>query len=102
MKALATLLSILVMSASAGFAADGNKPKHNPEEAFKKHDTDGDGSISLKEFMARPRAQKDPEKAKEHFKKMDKDGNGSLSKAEIADAHQHDGKKGKGGKKATT
>ncbi len=114
MKALTTLLAALVMSATASFAEEGkapkgDKPKHNPEETFKKHDTDGDGSISLNEFLARPRAQKDPEKAKAHFKKIDKDGNGSLSKAEIAEAHQHDGKKGgkgkcdkKDGAKATT
>ena len=53
--------------------------KRDPEAMFKKRDTNSDGAISLEEFKAGPRAQRDPAKAEENFKKMDKDNNGSLS-----------------------
>ena len=71
----------------------GNRPA--PEEIFKKLDTNGDGFISLDEFKASPRAQKDPAKAEEAFKKMDTDGDGKLSLDEFKAGHHG----GPGGRK---
>ena len=53
-------------------------PKPTPEEAFKRHDKDNNGEISLDEFKTGPRGKKDPAKAEEQFKKRDKDANGKL------------------------
>jgi len=58
------------------------KPKLTPEERFKKMDANGDGALSLEEFLgkAKPEAKAAKE---EDFKKIDKDGNGSLSLEEF-------------------
>ncbi len=85
------LLSLLLVPALA-MAADEAKPKRpgkgggaggdkrpNPEEAFKKLDTNTDGTLSLDEFKASPRGKKDPAKAEEAFKKMDKDSDGKVT-----------------------
>jgi len=58
------------------------KPKLTPEERFKKMDANGDGALSLEEFLgkAKPEAKAARE---EEFKKLDKDGNGSLSLEEF-------------------
>jgi hypothetical protein len=85
MKSL--LLSLLLVPALA-MAADEAKPKKpgkggdkrpTPEEAFKKLDTNSDGTVSLEEFKAGPRGKKDAAKAEEAFKKMDKDSDGKLT-----------------------
>jgi Ca2+-binding EF-hand superfamily protein len=71
---------------------------------FKKLDSDNNGSISLAEFKASPRAQKDPTKAEQIFKKMDTDSNGGVSLEEFK-SHRPDhapkgaGRPGKGKKK---
>jgi hypothetical protein len=69
---------------TAPAAGDAGKPKHDPAEVFKKLDTNGDGKISLEEFLAGPAGKKDQEKAKETFKKKDKDGDGFLSLEEFS------------------
>lgn len=48
---------------------------------FKAMDTDGDGKISKKEFVA---AQKDAGKAESRFAQLDKDGDGFLTQQEMA------------------
>src|SRR4051794_13926727 len=61
MKLIPTTLCILALGAGAAFAEDkpaapggpgGDKgrPHGNPEEAFKKLDTNNDGSVTLEEF----------------------------------------------------
>jgi len=101
MKSIA-ILCALFASATLTFAADPGKPakppgegdkgRPSPEERFKKLDTNSDGTISKEEFLASPRAQKDPEKARKAFEEKDKDKNGSLDKAEIAAGHDVPGK----------
>jgi len=89
MKAIASILAILTLSVSLN-AAEGDakkpeagKPKMNPEEAFKKLDKDGNGSVSKEEFLASPQGKKDVVKAGEMFSKKDKNSDGSLSKEEF-------------------
>ena len=62
----------------------GDRPRPPPGEIFKKLDTDANGKVSLAEFKAGPRAQKDPAKAEEIFKRMDKDSSGDLVLEEFA------------------
>lgn len=88
MKAITSILAVLALSVSLN-AAEGDakkpeagKPKMNPEEAFKKLDKDGNGSISKEEFMAGP-GKKDAAKGAEMFGKKDKNADGSLSKEEF-------------------
>ena len=74
-----------IRAGQATRAAPGGKGGHrpNPEEVFKKLDANGDGSVSLDEFKAGPRAPKEADKAQEIFGKIDKDGNGSASLEEF-------------------
>ena len=101
MKKLITTLSALALATTLSLAEDkpagpppggphrpggpggpgGGRP--NPEEIFKKLDTNNDGSISLEEFKAGPRAQKDPAKAEEIYKQMNKAGDGKLTLEEF-------------------
>lgn len=78
------LLATAVLATSAlllpAHAEEGtDKPKPDPAKAFAKIDTNADGTATKEEFMASPKAQKDPEKAAKKFGKMDTDANGSLS-----------------------
>lgn len=90
-------LTALVISASLALAAEGDKPKKpgeggkpgegkrpNPEEMFKKLDTNSDGSISKDEFLASPMAKKDAAGAEKRFAAKDKDKDNKLSKEEFA------------------
>lgn len=79
MKITALLFAIL-LSASMTYAADGDKPKPNPEEMFKKKDGNGDGKVSKEEFT---KGTKDAAKAEAAFTAKDKDKDGSLTKEEF-------------------
>jgi hypothetical protein len=97
MKTLITTISALALASTLCLAEDkpagpppgapggpgGDRPRPNPEEAFKKLDTNGDGTVSLEEFKAGPRAQRNPERAAEAFAKMDKDGDGKVTLEEF-------------------
>jgi len=81
------LLSLLLVPAIA-IAADESKPKKSgkkphPGAAFKKIDTNSDGSLSLDELKATPRGQKDPGRAEKVFNKMDKDSDHKLTLEEF-------------------
>lgn len=80
MKFIISALTAIVICCMAATAAEGkkggDKPKPNPEAAFKKLDSNGDGKLSKEEFMAK---QKDPAKGEAAFKAKDKDGDGCLS-----------------------
>ena len=106
MKKLSTLIAALALGATA-FAADEpkpatpaapvapaapaaegeKKPHHTPEEAFKALDTDNSGDISLAEFKAGPRGQKDPAKAEEAYKKMNTSNDGKLTLEQFKAGH---------------
>ena len=94
MKHLITTLGALAFAGSLAIAEDkppgpppggpggpGGRP--DPEAMFKKLDSNSDGSVSLEEFKASPRGQKDPARAEEGFKKMDKDSDGKLTLDEL-------------------
>lgn len=91
MKLVLTLTALLA-SASLVLAADepkkpgerGEGKRPNPEEFFKKLDTNADGSVSKDEYLAGPRAKQDPAKGAENFGKLDKDNDGKLTKDEFA------------------
>jgi Ca2+-binding EF-hand superfamily protein len=92
MKTFTTILATLALSTAFALAADekpatgakgGEGKKRDPEEAFKKLDTNKDGSVSLEEFKAGPMGKRNPDKVDEFFKKRDKDASGSLSLEEF-------------------
>ncbi len=58
--------------------AEGKKPKRDPEARFKKMDKDGNGKLSLEEFVGKRTGEK-KERAEKVFKRKDKDGDGSLT-----------------------
>lgn len=115
MKSLTTIVAALALG-SIAFAADdkfapppgapphaegdkkprggGDKPRMSPEEAFKKLDADNSGDLSLAEFKAGPRAQKDPAKAEEHYKKIDADNNGKVTLEEFKTGRSGGDRKG--------
>ena len=104
MKKLITVIAALAVGVTFATAADAEKKGeakkggHNPEETFKKLDTNGDGSVSLDEFKAGPMGKKDPTKAEEMFKKRDTNGDGKLSMEEFSAGR---GKKAEGAAPAT-
>ena len=95
MKSITSILAVLALGTTLALADDAKtepatttttpsttapaKPKADPAEMFKKLDTNGDGKVTLEEWMATKRAQKDPDKAKEQFQKKDKGNKGYLT-----------------------
>jgi len=58
-------------------------------EVFRRYDKDGDGALSLDEFMAMDRLARVPEeKRREIFHRLDKDGDGKLYPHELAAMHE--------------
>lgn len=96
MKTCIQTLGILAIAASLSFAEDEapkGKKGHNPEQMFKKIDSDSSGSLSLEEFKESPMGKKAGDKAENRFKALDTDSNGSVTSEELMA-----GRKAKGGK----
>jgi hypothetical protein len=95
MKTYISTLSALAVATSLSLAQDKpagpprgpggpNGPKRPaPEEVYKKLDANADGSVTLDEFKAGPRAGKDPDKAAEIYKKIDANADGSVTLEEF-------------------
>lgn len=79
-KIISTAVIAAFSMALAVNAAEGEKKKGG---GFAALDTDGNGKISKKEYMASPAAQKDAGKAEARFKTLDKNNDGELSKEEF-------------------
>ncbi len=96
MKNYLKALGIMVLASSLSYGEEAPekaaKPKPDPEKMFKKLDADSSGSISLDEFKASPRGQKDPVKAEEAYKKMDADSKDGVSLEEFKAAGPAPGK----------
>jgi hypothetical protein len=90
------LLSLLLTPALVFAADDGTKPKkpakgtgkpaQQPAAAFKKMDTSADSIVTLEEFKASPRGQKNPDRAEKAFAKLDKDSDSKLTLEEFKSA----------------
>ena len=80
------------------------KEKHSPAEHFKKLDTDGNGSLSKEEFMARvakaPAAEQEKLKKRleERFTQLDTNKDGSISLEEFIAGAPKPGEGGPGGR----
>ena len=72
-------------------AADQTKKKGNP---FTAADANGDGQVTLAEYVAAVKGKMDETAAKARFEALDKDKNGSLSQQEFSAGGEK-----KGGKK---
>jgi len=72
-------------------AAAGGPGKAAREALFDKLDKNGDGNLSLEEFMAMPGKAK-PKKLEAMFKKLDRNEDGQVSKDEFT-SHENDKKK---------
>ncbi len=110
MKTLITICSAMALASALCLAEDkpgrppggpdgprGDRQRPNPEEAFKKLDANSDGSISLEEFKANPRAQANPDRAGEAFARMDKDSDGKVTLEEFKSGRPAGGPLGPGG-----
>jgi Ca2+-binding EF-hand superfamily protein len=100
MKSSIQILGIIALATSLSFGEDKSpkeKKAPNPEKAFKKLDTDNNGSLSLEEYKASPMGTRAGEKAEPKFKKLDTDGNGSVNLDEFKAGST--GGKAKGGGK---
>ena len=81
------VVCLVLMSVVAGSfakdAAEGEaKKKRDPSAMFDKKDKDGDGKLSMEEWVGK-RKEAAADKAKEVFTKKDKDADGFLTKEEL-------------------
>jgi Ca2+-binding EF-hand superfamily protein len=98
MKTCIQTLAIMAIATSFSFAAKAV----DWDVAFKKLDTDSNGSVSHAEFMAGPKSVANPTRGETWFKALDTDKSGSLSLEEFknrASIDESAGKK-KGGDEA--
>ena len=74
------LVAAAVVLSSVGSLASAkpNKPAKSPEERFSKFDKDGDGKLSLEEFIGKKEGEA-KDKATKRFAKLDKNSDKSLS-----------------------
>jgi len=83
LKWIAGLLAVTAfLFGPAPAEARGNRPKLTPEEAFKKLDKNGDGKLSLTEFVGRTKGAR-MEKREFVFKAKDANNDGFLTLEEF-------------------
>ena len=77
MKQLSLIAITSILSSTVLFGADEAKKgaRGTPEEMFKKWDENGDGKLSMAEYIGKKTAAED----EAEFKKFDKDGDGALT-----------------------
>ncbi|MEP4076170.1 MAG: EF-hand domain-containing protein [Haloferula sp.] len=89
-------LAALMIPAQAQDEKKGPRKERDPAKMLEKKDTDGNGTLSLAEFIE---GAKDAEKATAAFKRIDTDNNGELTLEELKAAPKRGGKgRGKGKK----
>lgn len=77
-----TVAALALGIAAPAFAADKEKPKVDPAEAFKKMDKDSDGSLTEAEVVGKKTGEM-ADKVKAMFAKKDKNKDGKLSLEEF-------------------
>ena len=77
-----TVAALALGVAAPSFAADKEKPKADPDAAFKKMDKDGDGSLTEAELIGKKTGEM-ADKAKAMFARKDKNKDGKLSLEEF-------------------
>jgi Ca2+-binding EF-hand superfamily protein len=77
-----SLLTAVAVMFGVTVAQAADKPKADPEAAFKKLDANGDGSVSEAELVGKKEGEM-ATKAKEMFAKLDKDKDGKLTLEEF-------------------
>jgi len=75
-------IAVLTLSVTFAHAASPDKPQKDPEQAFKRRDKDGNGKLTLEEFVGKRSGDK-AAAAETRFKTKDKDGDGSLTLEEF-------------------
>lgn len=93
MKQLPLIAITSILSSTMLFGADEAKKgaRGTPEEMFKKWDENGDGKLSMAEYVGKKTAAED----EAEFKKFDKDGDGSLTLEEFLEGMSKGKKKNK-------
>ena len=102
MKLFFAVAAVALVSCTMAWGQDEKSkeehgPRRSPEEILKKLDTNSDGKISLDEWKAGPRSQKDPAHAEEMFKKLDANHDGFITLDELKAMGQHHHEHGKKG-----
>ncbi|MGB6219484.1 hypothetical protein [Haloferula sp.] len=82
MKSILAVLALaaLIIPAQAEEGKEAPKKGGNPAKMLKKKDTDGNGTLSLEEFV---KGAPDADKATKAFKRKDKDSDGQLTLDEL-------------------
>jgi Ca2+-binding EF-hand superfamily protein len=83
-KLFCALLAVAVAFGTSGLMAAPEKPKEkkSPEDQFKQMDKNGDGKVSLEEFLGKREGEKKAA-AEKQFAAKDADKDGSLSLEEF-------------------
>jgi Ca2+-binding EF-hand superfamily protein len=74
-------LLVLAMGLSPALAAKPGKGKKDPDQSFKKLDSNNDGALSLEEMKGK--GKKDAATVEKRFKKMDRNSDGKVSLDEM-------------------
>jgi Ca2+-binding EF-hand superfamily protein len=88
------IVCLVGLSGAVSAQEEPQQKKKSPEKTFAKLDTDGNGSLSLEEYVGKKEGDA-VAKAEANFKKLDKDSDGSLTLEEFKErAKMKSGKEG--------